>query len=537
MTRLILLVWALIFTYAPNTAQNSAAETLLFVWDDAVYGHTIGENQTTATGRIATPELSAALGADENVFTYSTSPLTDAPIDGYGFYQGIWSSDRRVFVFLAIQPDGAGYHVIQVENEGQRIVFSGEISPERGYLVPVGWADDGTLILLERFSLYTLTHLRLWGYSSADSALFLRTELPLPELKGNHARVKEGWVFIGFDTVGQLGYLVHPNSGQLTSFVTTFALKDPPASVFEIYPIAVVGVTSRTQFQAWLTQAAPTETVTMSDSYAPFLYWPLPDEARSITCYPDSEWTDLSFSMECPGLTTPREYQGHEGTDVGGKPDGLPLGTPVYAAARGLVIRQNRNCPREDITCGDAYGNYVLLEHSRVIHHQVETWFTGYAHLQTVLVETHDFVQEIGLPIALSGDTGFGGAHLHVEIRAPYLPSDSNWIDPWDTRWSVDGASLWLGESTHPTAAIVAAPPKTLQLCQTIDGNNIRSGPGTDFEAVGKTTAGVEYQVFQIQRVEAGSTIGDWYHIRWSEPQLSGWIWSDLMTTCTAVMQ
>jgi murein DD-endopeptidase MepM/ murein hydrolase activator NlpD len=145
------------------------------------------------------------------------------PLNGDGFFQGVWSADFARFVFLAIALNAAGYQVIAVENEQQRVLFSGETSPDRGYLVPVGWATNGSLI---------------------------------------------------------------------------------------------------------------------------------------------------------------------------------------------------------------------LLEHARVIEGHIETWFTGYAYLQTVLADPYSYIAEIGVPIALSGDTGLGGAHLHFEVRSPQQPIGTNWIDPWDTRYS-----------------------------------------------------------------------------------------------------
>lgn len=528
----VLIIFLLFMLVHPHSAaQNTSADAILFVWNDEIYAQSLVDNQTIATKRPYSDHTALPLSRG-NVFEYAASPLKEAPIDDYGFYQGVWSPDNTTFAFLAIQPDGAGYHVILTENEVQRVLFSGEITPERGYLVPVGWSDDGALMLLERHTLHHFSKIRLWGYSEADSTVALRSEIDTPDLKGNSAALSDESVFVGFDTVGQLGYRVNLNTGQLGTFLTTFALQDPPASVFEVYAVNVVGVVDSAELQAWLTQPAPPETQSAL-TQQPWLYWPLPDYARSITCYPDSEWTDLNFSVECPGLTTPRAYQGHEGTDIGGKPNGLEVGTPVFAAARGVVIDQNSGCVSDDITCGDSYGNTVLLEHARVRNHDVEVWFTGYGHLQTVLVETNAYIREIGLPIALSGDTGFGGAHLHIEIRSPHHPSRINWIDPWDTRLSPDGVSLWIGGSAHPESAVLAAPPPTQMICQTIDGNNIRTGPGTEFEAVGKTVAGVDYAVFQVQRLETGSTPGDWYHIRWSEPELSGWIWADLMPNCT----
>ncbi|MBK8022576.1 MAG: M23 family metallopeptidase [Chloroflexi bacterium] len=537
-------VWlslALLMLVSGATAQTNSTDAILLVWNDELFAQQIADSRLVAASRPYRGVQGLPPTRHGNVYDYAASPLTEPPLDGYGFYQGVWSADGRVFAFLAVQPDDAGYHVILVEDGRQRLLFSGTVSGERGYLVPVGWADDSALILLERHLLHNLADVKLWAFSVAEGSLSLRATLDVPELSGNSASLAAGWVFVGFDTTVPGGYLVNINSGQVVRFPTAFTLPNPPPAVFEIYPVQVVGVVEVAEFEAWVGQPPAGEATAAPDDPAlaslttPFLYWPLPDDARSITCYPDSEWTAMQYALECPGLTTPRAYDGHEGTDIGGKPDGLPVSTPVYAAARGVVAARYTGCETDDLSCNDSYGNTVLLEHSRVIGYDVETWFTGYAHLQTVLVEPNAYVRAIGAPIALSGDTGVGGAHLHFEVRAPHLPGGTNWLDPWDLRLSVDGMGLWIGGTAHPQAAALAFPPPTLLVCQTLEGNNLRGGPGTDFAAVGKSTAQAAYEVFQVQRVEGGNAPGDWYHVRWAGSDATGWIWSDLMTECAQV--
>jgi murein DD-endopeptidase MepM/ murein hydrolase activator NlpD len=449
----------------------------------------------------------------------------------------LWSSDHETFVFLAIEPDGPGYRLIAVENGQQRILLPDRIDRERGYLVPIGWTSNGELILLERYMLHNLREARIWQYDPATAELTMREIIPTPDLKGNSASLEDGWAFIGFDTVGVLGYLLNLDSGQLATFRTAFALQDPPPSVFELYPINILGIVDMSAFETWLAQLPPTETdapIPITNPLnAPFLYWPLPDHERSITCYPDSEWTALYFDLECPGLATPRSYPGHEGTDIGGKPNGLSIGTQVYAAAHGLVVDTFSSCTSGDIPCGDAYGNFVLIEHTRVTNsYNTATWFTGYAHLQTILVEPFTYIEEIGVPIALSGDTGLGGAHLHFEVRSAEQLQASNRINPWDDRFTSDGDGLWIGGNAHPISAVEAHPPPILLICQTTAGNNIRSGPGIAYDVVDKSIDQTDYEVFQIQSVDLDQAPGDWYHIRWQDSGITGWMWSDLMNDC-----
>jgi murein DD-endopeptidase MepM/ murein hydrolase activator NlpD len=513
-------------------AQDTGSRAILFTWGNILYAQSIttGELLTPGSPTMQPPTLPGT------VYDWRSSPLTAPPLDDYGFYEGVWSPTRAAFAFLAIQPNGAGYQVVQVEAGEQRVLFADEVHPDRGYRVPVGWADGGRLVLLERHQLHNLNTLRLWGYSEGSAEPTLRAQVEIPMLRGNTAALENGWVFLGFETTGMVGYLVNINTNQVTSFRTGFTLPNPPDSVFEVYPLEVLGVIDLEALKAWMVQnPPPAPTLIAPPTTMPFLYWPLPDSFRSITCYPDSEWTDMTFVLECAGMTIPRDYPGHQGTDVGGRPNGLPPGTPVYAAARGLVVKTYDLCASGDVSCGDAYGNHVLLEHARVIDHNVEVWFTGYAHLGAPLVEPLDYIHEIGVPIALSGDTGLGGAHLHFEVRAPHLHLATAWVDPWDQRLSAGQTGLWLGDYTRPMAAVVVAPAPALLICQTAADNNIRFGPGTEYGVIAKTLANTDYTVFQIRRLETGVTPGDWYHLRLPDTDLTGWAWSDLMTDCRSV--
>ena len=520
---------SMIFLATLTFAQELPDNAIVFVWNDSLMAQSIIGNELVATSRT---DYQTLLTNDINVYSYEMSPLTIPPSDGYGFYQGMWSNDRSIFVYLEIAPNSPEYRVMMFENGQSQILYLGQVDSMRGYLVPVGWTNTGDLILLERYMLHNLREVRLWQYR-IDTQPIQITTIPIPDLKGNSATLNDGWIFIGFDTVGVQGYLLNLSSRQLVTFTTSFALQDPPSSVFEIYSITVLGVVGTSDFKVWAEQPSDESEIYSSDEVAPFLHWMLPDFARSITCYPDSEWTDLSFPVECVGLTVPREYQGHEGTDIGGKPNGLALGTAVYSAARGIVIDTFADCESEDISCGDSYGNYILIEHAIVRNYNVETWFTGYAHLQTILVEPYTYIDEIGLPIALSGDTGLGGAHLHFEVRSPEQPQLLNAINPWDDRPKFDGTGLWVGGNDRPISAVEAFPPPAQLICQTINGNNIRAGPGIAYDIVSTTSERIIYEVFQIQNIVNDDVPGDWYHIRWENSDVQGWIWSGVMTDCT----
>ena len=87
----------------------------------------------------------------------------------------------------------------------------------------------------------------------------------------------------------------------------------------------------------------------------------------------------------------------HAGTDYG-----APTGTPVLAAAAGVVTKAGN---------GGGYGNVIYLQHGRLS--------TRYAHLSKILVRRGQTVKQ-GQVIGKVGSTGMStGPHLHFEKRGP----------------------------------------------------------------------------------------------------------------------
>ncbi|MFI1029493.1 M23 family metallopeptidase [Streptomyces sp. NPDC020951] len=96
-------------------------------------------------------------------------------------------------------------------------------------------------------------------------------------------------------------------------------------------------------------------------------------------------------------------------------------GTPVYAVGTGTV---------RATTCGDGFGNQVLIRHG-------DGYFTQYAHLSRIDVRKDQRVTA-GQRIGLSGASGnVTGPHLHFEVRiTPYLGSEVAPL-PWLRRKAV----------------------------------------------------------------------------------------------------
>jgi murein DD-endopeptidase MepM/ murein hydrolase activator NlpD len=93
----------------------------------------------------------------------------------------------------------------------------------------------------------------------------------------------------------------------------------------------------------------------------------------------------------------------HEGIDFIAEP-----GTPIYAAAAGIVLSAERH---------PQYGNLVEIDHG-------DGLVTRYAHASLVLVKQGEFVKR-GQHIAAVGNTGRStGPHLHFEVLLRGAPQN-----------------------------------------------------------------------------------------------------------------
>ena len=109
------------------------------------------------------------------------------------------------------------------------------------------------------------------------------------------------------------------------------------------------------------------------------------------------------------GSTANQTREPHHGIDLAN-----PQGTPVLAALDGSVLYAGSDANEARFSpWKNFYGNLVVLEH----HHNGYTFYTLYAHLSEVDVQTGQHVQ-MGERIGAVGLTGVAvGAHLHFEVR------------------------------------------------------------------------------------------------------------------------
>ncbi|MDY0393223.1 M23 family metallopeptidase [Virgibacillus halophilus] len=114
----------------------------------------------------------------------------------------------------------------------------------------------------------------------------------------------------------------------------------------------------------------------------------------------------LSYPVNAP-ITS--GYEARWGTFHYGIDFGVPVGTPIHAAASGVVFMTST----ENDGMMNGYGNVVLVTH--VINGK--TYTTLYAHLNSIDVSEGQTVSR-GQVIAHSGNTGEStGPHMHFEVH------------------------------------------------------------------------------------------------------------------------
>ena len=120
------------------------------------------------------------------------------------------------------------------------------------------------------------------------------------------------------------------------------------------------------------------------------------------------DWPLKGYGMNRITATFPKYPDGtrHDGIDIG-----VPVGTPVYAAAAGeVVVSKYYLTGNYDGSYRDGYGNYVMIDHG--------DYYTLYGHLQYKKVVSAGQSVSKGQLIAYTASTGNStGPHLHFEVR------------------------------------------------------------------------------------------------------------------------
>ena len=159
--------------------------------------------------------------------------------------------------------------------------------------------------------------------------------------------------------------------------------------------------------QSAVLQTVPLAPIDPELSASGKLLWPIPNAVISQGFGP----TSFLFEAGYAGYA-----HFHTGIDLA-----VPLGTPVFAAADGVVVQAGSMTDASGDLVG--YGNYVIVEHADGLR-------TLYAHLMTWAVEPQQTVKR-GQLIGLVGSTGNStGPHTHFEVRIDNTPVDPNQFLP-----------------------------------------------------------------------------------------------------------
>ena len=147
----------------------------------------------------------------------------------------------------------------------------------------------------------------------------------------------------------------------------------------------------------------------------------IPDgEGSSSITTPKSSGTKTNFVYNVPSYNSyyiapwanasgVHQTQGLHGYHNAAVDYGMPVGTPLYAAANGTAIISRNS------GWNGGYGNYVILQHSNNTQ-------SIYGHMTKTIISPGQYVIQ-GQLIGYSGNTGNStGPHLHFEIRGAKNP-------------------------------------------------------------------------------------------------------------------
>ncbi len=205
-----------------------------------------------------------------------------------------------------------------------------------------------------------------------------------------------------------------------------------------------------------------------------------PVEVGFIRSWPSHGGALCLYGPSLAGCRYDCESNGAETTeDSSGIFYQCPVGTPVLAAASGIVVDLRGDCETGDPACQNGLGNWILVEHPFGLR-------TLYAHLQDTNVTAGDPVECGGL-LGLSGATGSTGLEgLFFELQDLQYGS----VDPFEGLCNPAQPSLWeeqtaSGDSARtcagpfvPNEGWIGAPCGSVDDCRNTDANCLADWPG-----------------------------------------------------------
>ena len=155
-----------------------------------------------------------------------------------------------------------------------------------------------------------------------------------------------------------------------------------------------------------------------------------------------------------------------------------PLGTPILAAADGVVDYAGDDIRVMYGPMPNFYGNVIVIRHS-FVDSSGQPVYTLYGHLSQIGVRTGQAVQQ-GSIIGLVGSAGVAvGAHLHFEVRVG-TPTSYNatrnpelWVTPFSTYGAIAGRVTDLNGQPVHSAVVEMQNGSSYRSAETYGDNNV----------------------------------------------------------------
>lgn len=171
----------------------------------------------------------------------------------------------------------------------------------------------------------------------------------------------------------------------------------------------------------------------------------------------------------------------HMGVDIGG-----PVGSPIFAAADGVVVTVN-------LTGAHGYGRHVIIQH------EGGAFDTLYAHLHKVSVQEGqmviggDMIGEMGGQPGDSDpiDGASSGSHLHFEVILPNQPLG-------------DSVKTWAGYTVDPLPFLTLkcfGEPRLIGKVKAPNGVRVRSKMDTNSLQIGELASASTCPIVALQDV------------------------------------
>jgi len=193
---------------------------------------------------------------------------------------------------------------------------------------------------------------------------------------------------------------ITPAKSLLLISLTIFSVARAPAADVSMDSIDSEAVTTKVELPADLQKAQTKSDRSDQKFRALFTSWKrLDDIGQGVISIPTARPVEAMTLTSGYGVRSDpfrRRAAMHAGIDLAG-----PTGTPIYAAADGIVSYSGWM---------RGYGNLIELAHGKTIE-------TRYGHLSKIFVKSNMRVKR-GQLIGLMGSTGRStGSHLHYEVR------------------------------------------------------------------------------------------------------------------------